>query len=134
MTSPENVRRERSLTIISSLMRGPERDREYRHSRAQGNATTEYVGIRKDVIYQRKIKAELRALGYKYQWQRKPWRILRDCQYVPAFNPDRHAKDRPAEEPSATSTANDGHQPGATILGNLMAVARRSKPSPVGRP
>ena len=57
------MRREPSLAIIRSLMRGVEWDREYRHSQAKGGAAPQYMQVCKDVTHHRKIKAELRALG-----------------------------------------------------------------------
>ena len=127
MAGPANVRREPSLAIICSLMRGLEWDREYCHSRAQGDAAGQYVEIREDVNHHREIEAELRALGYEYKWQQKRWCIWCDRRYIPAFSPDLHDEDRPAEEPSAPTPTNGGHHPGAATLGDFVAVAQRCK-------
>ena len=130
MASPKNKTKEPSLAIIRSLMRGLEWDPEYRHSRAQGDAAPQYVEIREDVNHRREIEAELHALGYEHAWQRKRWRVWRDSRYVANFSSDLHKEDRPAEEPSAPTPDNGSYQPGAATLGDFLAVARRSKPSP----
>ena len=63
MASPKNMRQEPSLPIIHNLMRGLEWNREYRHSRAQGDATPQYMEIREDVNHHRGIETELKALA-----------------------------------------------------------------------
>ena len=124
MASPEHATRMPSLAIICSLMRGLEWEREYHHSRPQGEAAPQYVEIREDVNHHREIEAELQALGYEYAWQRKRWRVGRDSRYVADFSLDLHTEDRPAEEPTASPPqGKDGPHPGAATLGDLMAVA-----------
>ena len=111
MTSPKNKNREPSLAIIRSLRRGLEWDRGYRHSRVQGDAAPQYVGIRDDVNHHREIEAELQALGYEHALQRKRWRVWRDSQYFADFSPNLHKEDPPAEEPSASTLRNGSHHP-----------------------
>ena len=66
------------MAIIRSIMRGLEWDREYRHSRPQGEPAPQYVEIREDVNHHREIEAELQALGYEHVWQRKRWHVWCD--------------------------------------------------------
>ena len=112
MASSGNVRRVPNLAIIRGLMGGLEEGREFCHSRPEdGVCAPQYVEIRDDVSHHREIEAELQALGYEYHWQQKRWRVWRDRRCVPAFSPDLHEEDRPAEEPSAPVWANGGHHP-----------------------
>ena len=90
MASPNNVRRETSVAIIGSLMRGLKRDREYRHFRAKGDAAPQYVEIREDINHHREIEMELQALCYEYVWQQKRWLVSRDSRYVADFSPMLH--------------------------------------------
>ena len=130
MASPKNVRQERTLAIIRSLMRGLDWDQEYRHSRAERDAAPKYVGICGDVKHHREIRTELQTLGYEQAWQRKQWRVWSDSRYVANFSPDLHQEDWPAEEASAPTPGKGGPHPRAATLGNFMEVARRSKAKP----
>ena len=101
MTSPKQMRQERSLELTGSLRRGLEWDREYRHSRAQGEAAPQYVEIPEDVNHHREMDTELQVLGYEYAWQRKRWRIWRNSQYVAHLSRGLRDEDWPGKEPSA---------------------------------
>ena len=72
MASPERATRTPSLAIIRSLMWGLEQDREYRHSRPQGEAAPLNMEIREDLNHHHEIEAELQALGYEYARQPRP--------------------------------------------------------------
>ena len=126
MASPKHATSVPSLAIIRGLIGGLDWDREYRHSRPQGEAAPQYVEIRNH----REMEAELQAVGYEYAWQRKRWHVWCDSRDVADFSPDLHQEDRPSEEPSAPTPGKGGPHPRAATLGDFMEVARRSKAKP----
>ena len=123
MASAKNLRREASLAIVPSHMRGLEWNLEYRHSQAKGDAAPKYVEIPEDVNHHREIETELQALGYEHAWHRKRWRVWRDNQYVADVSPELHQEVRPAEKPSASTPSKDGPVRSAATLNNLLEVA-----------
>ena len=101
-----------NVGTIWALVEGLEEGREFRHSRYEdGVRAPQYVEIREDVPVYCAIEAQLQAMGYEFQWQRKRWRVWRNSRQLPAFSPDLHEADRPAEEPIAPQRARPGQLP-----------------------
>ena len=131
MTSPQNLRLEPRLAIICGLMRGLEEGQEYRHSQPEGGVRApQYVEISEDVNHQCKINPELQALGYEYQWQRKPWRVWGDIRYVPACSPDLHEEDRLLDEPTTPSRPAGATTPEPPAWGTYSRSPEDPRPSP----
>ena len=66
----------------------------------------QYVAIRQEAQNTHEIDAQLQALGYAYQLQRKRWRVWRESRRLPTFSSDLVEAKRPAGEVSAPQTAN----------------------------
>ena len=117
--------------IIRGLVRGLQEGEAISHALSQdGVCASMYVVICHEVTTYRKIEAEVKALGYKYQWQLKRWRVWRDSRQLTAFRPDIHEADRPAQEPGVRQWANSGDQTCTATLNDFIAVAGRSRAKP----
>ena len=128
------------MGAIKTLVAGLEEFREFRHSRSEDGASApQWVEIRDEVPNFRGMEAQLQAMRYEYQWQRKRWRVWRDSRQLPTFSPDLHEADKPVEElrVSPGASGSDAHpgpsrggHPGAATLGDFIAVDRRSRAKP----
>ena len=119
------------LGAISALVEGLEERREFGHSRSEdGVVAPRYPEIGEDVPIYGAIKAQLQAMGYEVQLQRKRWRVWSDSRQLPTFSPDLHEADRSAEEPSAPEQANAGCHPAKATLGAFIQVTPKSRMRP----